>query len=333
MTSLSLRSLTCPTGPFDACVKFQKESTELVVYSDLAKQIVTIAWPTFNRKKIVPSSIKNWLRARGLHWSCFCGLVSATSESTQIVQSIGDGKVYVFCSSYPPKCHFYLQLSELYTSATLESEYPHIPKLVSGLMPSTNNLLTAFLLRGADSIEVGPYFLGYCGEHAVDHPGSEQQSGSPIVVTRTGQKKTRSSLSAGIASSHTGLKFSNSTRSTATVAQPSACSGIKSASSKRLTTTVLRAPARQSTMNLGPSTPHAASVYMDMGPSLEEHPIAGSSTGVDTASNVSNILRVLEDGGGISKYQADGLLERCDKCREYFLAVFFKTHVLACTVM
>jgi len=296
-----MRPLTRPTGPFDVCVEFQTKSTELVVYSDLAKQMVTIAWPTFNGKRIVPTGIKNWLRARGLHWSCFCGLLSGASESTQIVQSIGDGKVYVFCSSYPPKCHFYLKLSEIYISAVLEFEYPHVPTLASDLAFSTNNLLADFLLRGADEIEVGPYFPGYCGEHIGDHPGSEQQSGSPIVVTRTGQRKTKSSLSAGAASSRMNIK------------SPSVA--------------MSRASTRRSTPNpLGPS---AASGCPRAGPSLEGVP-TGPSTGSFTAGNALNVIRTLEAGGGISEYQANGLLEQCGACREYFLTVFFKVHVLRC---
>ncbi|KAF8237891.1 hypothetical protein L208DRAFT_431331 [Tricholoma matsutake] len=61
--------------------------------------------------RILPSGIKGWLCTRGLHWSCFCALLSSGSCSTQIVQSIGDVKVYVFCAEYPSKCNFYHEYS------------------------------------------------------------------------------------------------------------------------------------------------------------------------------------------------------------------------------
>jgi hypothetical protein len=44
MSLFYLRDLTRPTGPFDACINLQKASTELVIYSHLAGQIVMIAW-------------------------------------------------------------------------------------------------------------------------------------------------------------------------------------------------------------------------------------------------------------------------------------------------
>ncbi|KAF8241082.1 hypothetical protein L208DRAFT_1229569, partial [Tricholoma matsutake] len=112
---------------------------------------------------ILPSGIKNWLWARGLHWPCFCGLISGTSHSSQIVQVIGEGNVYAFCSSCPSKCHFYLNLTELHASAQRKSEYAHIPTL-------------------AVAFEMGPYFEGFCGKYVGDHAGSEQKCGSMLLV-------------------------------------------------------------------------------------------------------------------------------------------------------
>lgn len=123
-TFFFMRDLSRPKGPFDDCIDFQKQSKDLVVFSPTAGQYVTIAWcvpwllslshaepvstrPLWRGERITPTGIKAWLRNRGLHWSCFCALVSGSSHSTQIVQSAGDGKVYVFCSEYPSKCHFY----------------------------------------------------------------------------------------------------------------------------------------------------------------------------------------------------------------------------------
>ena len=127
MTSLPLCDLNRLWGPFDKCVEFQKQSQELVIFSPTAGQVVRIAWcvisqfcycfhvdhfwnrPMLKKKWIVPKGIKDWLRLHGLHWACFCALIAdhGSSTSIQIVQSMGDGKVHVFCSLYPPKCHFY----------------------------------------------------------------------------------------------------------------------------------------------------------------------------------------------------------------------------------
>ncbi|KAF8219489.1 hypothetical protein L208DRAFT_1339696, partial [Tricholoma matsutake] len=151
-TFLFMSNLSHPKGPFDDCINFQKQSKDLMVFSPTAGQYVTIAWCAFvESKRITPTGIKAWLCNRGLHWSCFCALVSGSLHLTQIVQSAGDGKVYVFCSEYPSKCHFYLNLSEIYITATLESHYSHLFTLATG-----------------------PYFQGYCGEHVSEYPLIQQ---------------------------------------------------------------------------------------------------------------------------------------------------------------
>ncbi|KAF8230518.1 hypothetical protein L208DRAFT_1281641 [Tricholoma matsutake] len=149
--------------------------------------------PLWRGKRITPTGIKAWLCNRGLHWSCFCALVSGSSYSTQIVQSAGDGKVYVFCSEYPSKCHFYLNLSEIYITATLESHYSHLftlgkpvynllhrAELIMPLPP----LLATFLLHHPDVVATGPYFQGHCGEHVSKYLLIQQKSGSKTIVRK-----------------------------------------------------------------------------------------------------------------------------------------------------
>jgi hypothetical protein len=73
--------------------------------------------------------------------------------------------------------------------------------------------------------------------------------------------------------------------------------GIKFSNSKRSTTVTPRAFARRPTLVLSNASPTSGSSHAK--PSLEESPTPSCSTGVDTASNVSNILRLLEAGQGI----------------------------------
>ncbi|GLB33508.1 hypothetical protein LshimejAT787_0103920 [Lyophyllum shimeji] len=166
------------TGPFNECVEFQEASTELVVYSPIVRQIVTIAWPLFQKKRIVPKGIKAWLRTRGLHWSCFCPLVSGKSTlSSRIVESL-DGEVLIFCNAYPSNCGFFLNLTSIHHSAALEAEYD-LPTLASGRKPPMKELSMAFNLDTVGDAELGPYFEGYCGEH---YPNVEQLSGAEIAL-------------------------------------------------------------------------------------------------------------------------------------------------------
>jgi hypothetical protein len=66
--------------------------------------------------------------------------------------------------------------------------------LVSGLQLVTGGLQADFLLHGVDAIKVGPFFNGFCGDHISDHPGTEQQACSPLIMRHTIEKKMRSSL-------------------------------------------------------------------------------------------------------------------------------------------
>ncbi|KAF8058006.1 hypothetical protein FPV67DRAFT_1525424 [Lyophyllum atratum] len=176
------------TGPFNACVAFQEASTELVIYSPLVGQIVTVAWPLYQNKRIVPAGIKSWLRNRGLHWPCFCPLISGKSVSARIVES-QQGEVYVFCNEYPSSCGFFLNLTAIHHGAAVEAEYD-LPTLASGRKPPMLELQMTFNLNSADDAEPGPYFEGYCGEHSSDHPEVEQLSGGEFVFDLAPNRQT-----------------------------------------------------------------------------------------------------------------------------------------------
>ncbi|KDR78506.1 hypothetical protein GALMADRAFT_209000 [Galerina marginata CBS 339.88] len=152
--------LAAAPSPYDDCVSAQLASTELFVYSPTAGQCTVIAWPTYQRRAIQPDGIKKWLRSRMLHWSCFCSLITSTSTSTRIVEAL-NGDIFVFCHEYPSVCGFSLNLSEVFKTAQLFSEYDHLPTIDA-------------------AVARGPYFEGYCGEHQLDHPGITQLSGGHL---------------------------------------------------------------------------------------------------------------------------------------------------------
>ena len=98
---------------YDDSVAVQKFSRDIAIYSSLAGQIVKVAWlvfylhysfdvfwncarPSYNRIKIKPSDIKDWLWVRGLHWVCFCGMATPSNVhlSSRIIQS-GGGDLFV----------------------------------------------------------------------------------------------------------------------------------------------------------------------------------------------------------------------------------------------
>ncbi|KAF9521589.1 hypothetical protein CPB83DRAFT_841147 [Crepidotus variabilis] len=64
-------------------------STEVIIFSPTVGEFVTIAWPYNSGVKIGPHRLKYWLRSRGLHWPCFCGMLTDTSTSSRIIDTLG----------------------------------------------------------------------------------------------------------------------------------------------------------------------------------------------------------------------------------------------------
>ncbi|KAF8997021.1 hypothetical protein BDQ17DRAFT_1429369 [Cyathus striatus] len=155
----------------------QKFSSNLVLWCVLAKQLVTVAYPTYMGNRIAPANIRQWLRDRLLHWPCFCALAAedGVSCSCRLVNAM-DGNVYAFCQNSPSTCNFFLDISKIYHSATIESDYANLPTK-SRKSPNTSTLLTTFLLASWDN-QGPPYFKDYCGEHASDFGGAIQSSGT-----------------------------------------------------------------------------------------------------------------------------------------------------------
>ncbi|KAJ7754675.1 hypothetical protein DFH07DRAFT_773662 [Mycena maculata] len=112
-------------------VDYQRSSSELVVYSRTAEQVVTVSWPTSKGNKIVPSGLRQFLRLRGLFWECFCAFGTDTNEprSCQIVVSACTKIIWAFCHYDEPRCRFKLNLTKIYGTSLLTSSYGDLPTL------------------------------------------------------------------------------------------------------------------------------------------------------------------------------------------------------------
>ncbi|KAF8158437.1 hypothetical protein B0H34DRAFT_674846 [Crassisporium funariophilum] len=176
---------------FDECLRAQRSSSDIVIYSALATQIVRVAWPLYRGVKIKPSGIKDWLRARGLHWACFCGMTAASGVhlSAQIVHTIA-GDVVVFCHYEPSTCNFFLNLSDIFQIARCASEYTHLQK-IDQLQGSTGHEavdLVNLRLSQLVTSEVAPLLKGFCGDFIA---GVEQLSGSRQYTAKSASTTIR----------------------------------------------------------------------------------------------------------------------------------------------
>ncbi|KAF8993625.1 hypothetical protein BDQ17DRAFT_1431600 [Cyathus striatus] len=84
------------------------------------------------------------------------------------------GSVYAFCCMQPSQCGYFIDISKIYYTATLQSEYFNLPTGTNGI-PDMSKILTDFLLK--DSNGISPEHLeGFCGEHISSTSNNEQQS-------------------------------------------------------------------------------------------------------------------------------------------------------------
>ncbi|KAJ7065890.1 hypothetical protein B0H15DRAFT_807689 [Mycena belliarum] len=177
-----------PLVPTDELVvSYQRESRNLVVYSRLLGQVVVVAWPTHNGTMIVPSGMRLWLRNHGLFLECFCAFTAAPNSprACQIVESSVTHHVLVFCHFNHPRCDFKLNLSKIYETTTLKSDYMHLPSLNSGGVPDMDLIRTAHRMRHVPVVlEIAPYFKEYFGEHISEYPAGTQQLSGPLLYRK-----------------------------------------------------------------------------------------------------------------------------------------------------
>ena len=177
--------------------------------------------PSYKGIKIKPRGIKEWLRARGLHWGCFCGITAPPNVhlSSRIIHTV-EGDVFVLCHDEVSSCKFFckqfihskpetctnslvVNLFHLYEIVAHTSEYPSIPKLGESLFRSITHTFFNYLIdhnrdtgrsEMADSdvvnfhlkqltmSEIAPLLKGFCGDFV---RGVEQMAGTSQIPLRT----------------------------------------------------------------------------------------------------------------------------------------------------
>lgn len=113
---------------FNALVRHQQGSTDLVIYCPELKSAVTIALYVISTlhnlaciltvslcspigahgQPIMANGIREYNRRHNLVWSCFCPLKNNPCEihSTRIVEAVESGETYAFCHYQPSRCGF-----------------------------------------------------------------------------------------------------------------------------------------------------------------------------------------------------------------------------------
>ncbi|KZP09375.1 hypothetical protein FIBSPDRAFT_963990 [Athelia psychrophila] len=292
---------------FHPCVQRQRGSTEIIIYSPEIKSIVEIAYPTMPcGQPIIASGIREWLRRRGLLWLCFCSLKANGNAalSTRIVDAVESGDTLAFCHYSPSRCGLSVNLTVARDTAYLRSHYPGL--LVSGrdLAPNfkalVNNFKNRTVIFGNGDDLIAPYFEGYCGTHTSQYPGQhlKQLAGpllyhSPSMVTGTA-RKAAGSYSTGKGKRRASVSFEDKPDYKLTFRYSSGLS-----------------------LNINdyspPSSPTPASTTA--GPSR--------STNMQT----KRLLQHLANGNGLTKYEWEGLVEKCDGCHMYFEAASLRQHI------
>ncbi|KAJ7505091.1 hypothetical protein B0H11DRAFT_2343523, partial [Mycena galericulata] len=300
-------------------VKHQRTSTELVVYSRLAEQVVTLAWPTSKGTKIVPSGIKNYLRSRGLFLECFCafGLDSDHPRSCQIVVSSVTGDVLGFCHFDHPRCQFKINFTEIFSTSLLTSAFGGLPTLQSGKVPEMDTVLVAFVLRRFPSQEVAPHFEGYFGEHIDGFPNGTHQLSGPILPPSAKHSSTRRRHSSPYLRLNKKTPASNDRYYEIDDIYPNPTP----------TRHVQTAPARVPRNAVaGPSRIPMESVSHPV-----PFPLALDTKDMERKEGKeARYLRKLIAGQGISDDAWNGLTDKCTKCKRIFTRTALKEHIKYC---
>ncbi|KAJ7159145.1 hypothetical protein C8R43DRAFT_948482 [Mycena crocata] len=302
----------------DTVVNYQRSSLDLVIFCRLAERVVTISWATPKGIKILPSGWAHWLLARGAFWECFCGFLSGANEprSCRIVSVTATGDVMAFCHYESPRCGFKINLSEVYHSTRLTSEYKHIPTLLSNNgPPDMETRLVSFLLKEFPVDEIAPHFFGYVGEQATAYPLSTKQLTGSILPRR------RSFPSAA-----------STRRQLASPYYMQRQREVPPSNNRYLEIDDIYLPARQ--LNTAPARSQPRNTIA--GPSriqLESSASQGPAPFPLTIDNdglegkEAKFLRKLIEGQGVAEDSWKGVIEKCSECKRVFTAsALKKTH-------
>ncbi|KAJ7211517.1 hypothetical protein C8J57DRAFT_1539529 [Mycena rebaudengoi] len=270
-----------------------RTSTELVVFSRPAEQVVTISWPTNKGVKIPASGLKNYLRTRGLFIECFYAFGSDANEprSSQIVVSnVTDDSLIA---------SELVNFSKVYRTSLLKSSFNGLPMLASGNVPDTGSLLVAFVLQSFPPEEIAPHFEDYFGEHISEYPNGTLQLSGPFLPRR--RSNTQSSAHRRHSSPYARVQMQTPSHAKHT------------------------APARIPRGNAvaGPSR-------LPIESASHTAPFPLSLPGNIAEGKEAKFLRKLIVGQGVAENIWDGLFEKCTMCKRVFTATALKEHIKHC---
>ncbi|KAF8833795.1 hypothetical protein BDN67DRAFT_1052202 [Paxillus ammoniavirescens] len=188
---------------FLPCVNGQNASTELVVFSREANQLVSIAYPLSKHsgEHILPDSIPGFLRKRRLYWECFCALLSHDPVPVRFTHDFESGHLRAVCHHHISKCGFSLDLVERRQTAAEESTYAHVRACESVFYQQINMpiLLAEFHASVAVSpdgyADATPFFEGYCGRQkarvavVTQHPATNAPRSLGPVRNQHGRRR------------------------------------------------------------------------------------------------------------------------------------------------
>ncbi|KAJ7212455.1 hypothetical protein C8J57DRAFT_1604151 [Mycena rebaudengoi] len=292
--------------------RHQRTSTELVVFSRLAEQVVTISWPTNKGVKILASGLKNYRRTRGLFIECFCAFGSDANEprSSQIVVSnvTDDVFVCVIVSSHSTQSLIASELvnfSKVYRTSLLKSSFNGLPTLASGNVPDTGSLLVAFVLQSFPPEEIAPHFEDYFGEHISEYPNGTLQLSGPFLPRR--RSNTQSSAHRRHSSPYARVQMQT----------PSSnrryweIDDVYPSQTRQAHTAPARIPRGNAVA--GPSR-------LPIESASHTAPFPLSLPGNITEGKEAKFLRKLIVGQGVAENIWDGLFEKCTMCKRVFTA-------------
>ncbi|KAG1822262.1 hypothetical protein EV424DRAFT_1610174 [Suillus variegatus] len=141
---------------FLLCRRYQRSSTELVIYSRDVKHPVSRT----TRTRVTPAGIAQFLRRRRTSWECFCSAVEERATPVRFVSTM-NGFTKAVCYFHNNKCGFSINPNETCHTAHHISTYEDWP--VFQAAANTAALVTRFGLRQLNSplhhSEIAPYFV------------------------------------------------------------------------------------------------------------------------------------------------------------------------------
>ncbi|KAJ7648007.1 hypothetical protein FB45DRAFT_1052390 [Roridomyces roridus] len=302
-----------------------KETIEFLLYARCLNEFISAAYPAHMKGnqmiRILPQQLKHWFQKRGSILECLCAAVSTPDQPRpcQILECKVADAVLAVCHFTRPRCNYRLNLTHVYKNCTLVSTYPNYPLLIKGEAPVDITRLTIqFALDEHPEDELAPYFKGYLSESGSSFAvnGVMQLGGVFLLQGESSAPKTKRR----IRHSHPYPQ--------AQLQEPRSNSNYL-----EIDDVYPHAAARAGRRSLpGPSRSAVAGPSRGLPAGPSRAPTAGPSRAAIRAPNAAEKgLQLLLEGKGVEEDVWDAAMEKCDKCRRFFIAGYpFKKHTMGC---